>query len=169
MNRKGSQVTVRARKFSSSLLAVLMLAVGMVAVSPSPAEAATPTCNTTVNVKPRAGYSYYMIIPKASAANTLNCLMQQGATGPEVTALQTAIAYCFNVPESFGGPNFSSGDIDGVYGGKTAYALAGVQRILLLDDDGVYGAHTAASMKFPWHNPSNDSILSTCTWREGSN
>ena len=144
-----------------------MLAVGMVAVNPSPAEAATPTCNTTVNIKPRSGYSYFMVIPKASAANTVSCYMEWGTTGPEVSALQTAIAYCYNVPESFGGPNFGPGDIDGVYGGKTAYALSWVQTIHLIDDDGLYGPDTAARINFPWHNPSNDSIMETCTRRDG--
>lgn len=162
---------VNSRKFASGFLAVFLLAAGMVTVSSPSADAATPNCNTTVNIKPRAGLSYYMVIPKSSAANTVSCYMERGATGREVRALQTTLAYCYNVPESNHGPNFGPGDIDGVYGAKTAYALWSVQLMIFPQrpsaHDGIYGPNTAAAIYFPWRNPNNDYIMSTCTWRNG--
>ncbi|WP_454860693.1 peptidoglycan-binding domain-containing protein [Promicromonospora soli] len=143
-----------------------MLTLGTVAVA-SPANAATGDCNTTINIKPRAAYSYFMVVPKEVGGST-NCYMRDGFTGPEVRALQTTLVYCYSGAESWGGPEFGLNDIDGVYGAKTAYALKDAQRIALIDDDGIYGPDTAGRIEFPWHNPNNDSITSTCTRRDGS-
>jgi hypothetical protein len=161
---------VRTRKLVSSLLAVFMLTLGTVAVA-APANAATPACNTTINIKPRAAYSYFMVVPKA-VGGTTNCYMQREFSGPEVRALQTAIAYCYSVPTGPEGHYFGRGDIDGVYGWDTYHALQYVQLQYWPQDssmqDGIYGPATAAVIEFPWHNPSNDSITSTCTRRDGS-
>ncbi|WP_399896821.1 peptidoglycan-binding protein [Streptomyces sp. BBFR51] len=147
-----------------------MLSVGVVAMESTEAAAATPKCSRAVKMKPRAAYSYYMLIPKS--ANTVSCNMSPGARNKGVTALQTALAYCYNVNTGVTGHKFGPGDIDGIYGNATKNAVYYLQLQLFpqqsSEQDGIYGPNTAINMKFPWHNPSNDRIMDTCTRRNGS-
>ncbi|MFJ5259826.1 peptidoglycan-binding protein [Streptomyces sp. NPDC088387] len=161
---------MRARKLASSLLSVAVLAAGVVALTPTSAAAATPKCTRQVEMKPRAGYSYFMLIPKS--ATTVNCYMNTGTQNAGVTALQTALVYCYNATKGPEGGYFGPGDIDGVYGNDTKLALESVQVTLFPQElsmhDGIYGSRTAAVLQFPWHNPSNDRIMDTCTRRDGT-
>lgn len=163
---------MRTRKLASSLLSVIMLSIGAVALEPTQAFAATPKCNRAVQIKPRPAYSYYMLIPKAvsTSYSTVNCYMDLGTQGAAVRALQTAIAYCYSVPTGNPGHTFGIADIDGIYGNATKNALEWVQGIHFPQEptDGIYGPRTAAAMEFPWHNPSTDRIMDTCTRRDGS-
>lgn len=160
---------MRTRRLVSSLLAVIMLSAGAVALEPAPAEAATPKCTRAVQMKPRPAYSYYMLIPKS--ASTVNCYMNRGTQNQGVRALQTALAYCYNARKGLYGERFGPGDIDGIYGNDTALALEWVQVQIFPQQpgqhDGIYGPNTAAALQFPWHNPSNDRIMESCTWRNG--
>ncbi|MBC9715132.1 peptidoglycan-binding protein [Streptomyces sp. TRM66268-LWL] len=159
-----------SRKLASSLLSVSMLSACVVVLTPAQAAAATPKCTRQVQMKPRAGYSYYMLIPKS--ATTVNCYMNRGTQNTGVTALQTALAYCYNVQKGISGGKFGPGDIDGIYGRDTELAVEHLQLQLFPQEsskqDGIYGPVTAASMKFPWHNPTSDRIMDTCTRRDGS-
>ncbi|WP_199547100.1 peptidoglycan-binding protein [Streptomyces sp. N35] len=158
------------RKLASSLLSATMLSVGVVALTPTSAAAATPKCTRQVEMKPRAAYSYYMMIPKS--ATTVSCYMNKGTQNTGVTALQTALVYCYNATKGISGGTFGPGDIDGVYGRDTELALESVQIQIFPQEssmhDGIYGTRTAAILKFPWHNPSNDRIMDTCTRRDGA-
>ncbi|MER6678081.1 peptidoglycan-binding domain-containing protein [Streptomyces sp. NPDC000983] len=161
---------MRTRRLAASLLSVAMLSVGLVTLDTTTAAAATPKCTRAIQMKPRAAYSYYMLIPKS--ANTVKCYMNQGTQNRAVVALQQALAYCYSVPTGVYGHTFGPNDIDGIYGPATRNALEYVQIQIFPQEtsahDGIYGPRTAAAMEFPWHNPSTDRIMSTCTRRDGS-
>ncbi|MEU0132457.1 peptidoglycan-binding domain-containing protein [Streptomyces sp. NPDC006296] len=161
---------MRIRTITSGLLSVALLSAGTVVATATPAAAATPKCTQAVKMKPRANSSYFMLVPKSST--TVACSMSHGTSGSAVRALQTALAYCYNVVKDRSGNKFRPGDIDGVYGSATSWAVEHVQLLLWPTDpemqDGIYGPATAINLKFPWHNPANDSIMSTCTRRDGS-
>lgn len=119
--------------------------VGTFAIA-SPAQAAMPTCNTTLQYpKPDNTYASYPI----HSTSGFSCLLGNGNAGSAVRALQKGLKKCY-----------SSGlVVDGIFGNRTETVLKSAQRSAGVTADGVYGPQTANAIKFPWLNQDTEAYV----------
>lgn len=120
-------------RIAKFLLPVAFAGAGVFAVA-APAQAASG-CNGTVNIYKGTIYATY----PAYNGNG-GCTMRQGASGPEVKALQNALNSCYHAGLG----------VDGIFGDNTFRALKSAQSDAGATPDGVYGPATAGKIKFQW-------------------
>jgi hypothetical protein len=92
--------------------------------SQTPPAQQTPTTTVKTPARPQ--------IPALTSG-----LLRQGTSGPEVKAIQQALAAAGHSP----------GTIDGVFGAQTVQALAAFQQSVGLPGDGVWGPKTKAALE----------------------
>jgi hypothetical protein len=97
-------------------------------------------CDTDRIFEREIGVVYQFRIPAYGSSKDIDCLMNSGATGAGVTALQKTINLCYTP-----NPTLS---VDGDYGPKTKAALKAVQGKVGTSQDGIYGPKTEAAMKW---------------------
>ncbi|MEU7283635.1 peptidoglycan-binding domain-containing protein [Streptomyces sp. NPDC045431] len=125
-----------ARRVAAAGLGSVLLATGVVAVTATQAQAATPICSKTVTKTWTDGYGNRFSGPvAASSTGSLNCQLGPGNSSSAVKALQNSINRCYS---------FAKIDVDGVYGSGTKAAVAKVQRYHGISADGLYGPSTRA-------------------------
>jgi hypothetical protein len=135
------------------LLAPLLLAVGLGAVSASPAQAAIPNCTSWTTYYAAYTTAYVVHVPTAGYyTGTVNCLSRTPHKNDAVTVLQRGLRFCH-------GYNIT---VDGEYGPQTRSAVLGIQRWANgaygagLEEDGEYGPETQNWVQFPVHTwPAN--------------
>jgi hypothetical protein len=130
--------------FVATLLTLLLPFSCVISASPLQPRAAG-YCNThrTINLNIQSGdyvhvYSFY--VPAYGSSQNTDCLMNSGATGSGVSALQRTINLCYTPSTNL--------DVDGDYGPKTKAAVKVVQKKVGTTQDGVYGPKTEAAMRW---------------------
>jgi peptidoglycan hydrolase-like protein with peptidoglycan-binding domain len=145
-------------KFTRPLLAVALLAGGLVAAVGAPASASTSQCTTAHTWE----YSYMTITSPAAARSgaydgyTPSCWLASGNNNAAVRQLQIDINTCYGPDAwSYGGVNTTGVRLstDGSFGARTKAALIAVQRYESVSADGVYGPYTASAMAHPGYRP----------------
>ncbi|MEU1677240.1 peptidoglycan-binding domain-containing protein [Streptomyces roseifaciens] len=109
-------------------MAVVLAAGAPVLLGAGAAQAATPTCNTSVSYTTVHGSS--TTIP--AAGRNVSCLLARGSSGNGVRALQLSLNECY-------GANLAR---DGIFGAGTQTALWRAQSQEGQAADGVYGPRT---------------------------
>jgi peptidoglycan hydrolase-like protein with peptidoglycan-binding domain len=116
------------------LIALCVTAVTGLLVTGSAAQAATPTCNSTVTrystIIDAFGDRYIGTLPSYGGSST--CLLRRGNSGSAVRSLQGHLNQCFaaGIAE------------DGLFGPATEAALKYAQGVVGTTRDGVYGPNT---------------------------
>jgi murein L,D-transpeptidase YcbB/YkuD len=100
----------------------------------------------TQRIKKSGDYSFH--VPAYGSSENTDCLMNSGATGSGVVALQNTINSCY-APS----PYLS---VDGDYGPKTKAAVKVVQNKVGTTQDGIYGPKTAAAMRWIGYDESGE-------------
>ncbi|MEW2033803.1 peptidoglycan-binding domain-containing protein [Streptomyces roseifaciens] len=109
-------------------MAVVLTAGAPVLLGAGAAQAATPTCSTSVSYTTVHGSS--TTIP--AAGRNVSCLLARGSSGNGVRALQLSLNECY-------GANLAR---DGIFGAGTQAALRRAQSQEGQAADGVYGPRT---------------------------
>lgn len=116
-----------------SAAAVALSAAGIGMVTATPAAAYAGYCNDTVG-RTISNSGYHASIPAYN--NNVDCQMYQGASGPEVKALQITLNKCY-------GRSLST---DGIFGTNTKNALVHAQGEERIGTDGGYGEETRTNI-----------------------
>ena len=125
----------RGRRTLASLLALSMVAVGLVSleqkVAPEAEAATTGWCNTAVQF-----YNSQMALTiwVPARGTSRSCLMSEGSNSFGVKALQVSLSKCIW--------RLNTGGVDGIFGAKTKSAVLTVQKSAKITQDGVYGPQT---------------------------
>jgi murein L,D-transpeptidase YcbB/YkuD len=128
-----------------TLLSLLSSAINASALQPR----AAGYCDThrTINLNIQSGdyvHVYAFYIPAYGSSQDTDCLMNSGATGSGVSALQRTINWCYAPSKVL--------DVDGDYGPLTKAAVKVVQKKVGTTQDGIYGPKTEAAMKWVGFN-----------------
>jgi peptidoglycan hydrolase-like protein with peptidoglycan-binding domain len=129
----------RLRTVAAAIVLAVVAVGGAVCLSPSPAQAALPTCNEAVRKASPSGK--VMFVPVYYATLSKDCVMRRGNINNGVRYLQLIMRdqYDKNIA------------VDGNFGGQTEAALRSLQGELCcgLITDGIYGRQTRDAICWP--------------------
>lgn len=128
------------RRFIATLTAsaAMLGGLGLASLTTAAPAHAAGWCDGTKSVV-HTSYGHSISLPVSRASGSTDCIMSEGASGPAVTALQTALLLCNN-------QNLRT---DGEFGPITREALAAAQARSGATPDGVYGPETRRSILWP--------------------
>jgi peptidoglycan hydrolase-like protein with peptidoglycan-binding domain len=144
--RPSTMRLMHMHRIASTVLALAMVALGMVMTPATGASAASPTCTGASGVIGTGGVA--VNVPSiGNDTGNINCLLGVGNSGSAVALLQFHINAC----------NGLSIARDGIFGPQTRTAVEIIQRIHQIAVDGVYGPQTREHML--WLDSSGNCVL----------